>query len=551
MKKSSLQPPPTQAKNPKLGINPPITKEQKSSRKFAKQLKTAKPAPIDVDIKKQFQLPATTSSNHDIDLHGVPSEHTLQVNLESCILENSNTKEVGNLNYVVIGNLEIAAILEFPLAAFLTIQYLVQQLRLSISDNTIKIVLEAKQILLSSVLSNDTCMIAVPLPTSIFSTNIYSFIRTTAEQRHATQISCLNQKVQFHATSLVNNIDALILPRLLLSFRRIPMEFSNYVCSKLLSLFNTHEFPVQVILLNHHNIYAGHHSRISKEPFALVIVPSTSATILIDRFYEKFSSQTTITFSYVATGIHQTNIVPGLQLECSIQLSTFLGQKFLESSQSFIVELKNISLEFPVPTTTSAIINIVPRDQIISVLSSCMIRDFSTYYIIANSNIDPIDVAKMQSLAVIGGKVHVSFTNHIPPSFAAKFAIKTFRRNTSKAASSLDDDPTAPMSTDDPITIESPPSRLEDIMALLLDVQQRLKVIEKYLVPPSRTSSPPRKTSNNKIELNSAMFNPPYTQASSPMLVPQTSKSSRTVQSGSSLVNHLSTHTPPPISKSF
>ncbi len=150
--KKSLQPPRTQAKNPKLGMNPPITKEQKSASKFAKQLKAAKPAPIDVNIKKQFQLSAITSSNVDIDLHGVPSEpimvdaKTSQINLRSSILENSNTKEVGNLNYVVIGNLEIAAILEFPLATFEMIKYLVKQLRLSIPDNTLKIVLEAKQI---------------------------------------------------------------------------------------------------------------------------------------------------------------------------------------------------------------------------------------------------------------------------------------------------------------------------------------------------------------------------------------------------------------------
>lgn len=182
--KKFLQPPLTQAKNPKLGVNPSNKKEQKSASKFAKQLKAAKPAPIDVNIKKQFQLSAITSSNADIDLHGVPSEpimvdaKTSQTNLRSCILENSNTKEVGNLNYVVIGNLKIAAILEFPLATFETIKYLVKQLRLSISDNTIKIVLEAKQIPLSSVLSNDTCMIAVPLTTSISSFNIYTFIRT-------------------------------------------------------------------------------------------------------------------------------------------------------------------------------------------------------------------------------------------------------------------------------------------------------------------------------------------------------------------------------------
>jgi len=300
------------------------------------------------------------------------------------------------------------------------------------------------------------------------------------------------------------------------------MEFSNYVCSKLLSWFNTNEFPVQVILLNHHNSYAGYKKlRISKEPFALVLVPSTSATILIDKFYENFSSKTTISSEYVATRIHQTNIVPGLQLECSIQLSTFLGQKFLESSQSFIVELKNISLESSVSATTSAIINAVPQDQIISVLSSCMICDFSTYYIIAKSNIESIDVAKLQSLAVIGGKVDVRLSNHIPPHFAAEFATKTFSRNTSKAVSSPSvDDPTAPMSTNDSIPIESSPPRLEDILAILLNVQQRLKVIEMYLVLPSATTSPPRKTSNTKIEHNSAMFNTSSTQDSTSMLVP-------------------------------
>jgi hypothetical protein len=106
-----------------------------------------------------------------------------------------------------------------------------------------------------------------------------------------------------------------------------------------------------------------------------------------------------------------------------------------------------------------------------------MIRDFSTYYIIANSDIGHIDVAKLQSLAAIGGKADVRYTTHLPPPFAAQFATKVCR-NTS--------------STADPIPTESPPQRLEVIMVLSLDVQQRLKVIEKYLyfhlptVPPAK-----------------------------------------------------------------
>jgi hypothetical protein len=64
--------------------------------------------------------------------------------------------------------------LEFPLTAYHTIQYLVKQLNLLIPDQTIWIALEAKQLLLTNVLSNNTCMIAVPLSTSISSTNPYT-----------------------------------------------------------------------------------------------------------------------------------------------------------------------------------------------------------------------------------------------------------------------------------------------------------------------------------------------------------------------------------------
>jgi hypothetical protein len=79
-------------------------------------------------------------------MHVVPSQHTSQVNPMSRILENSNTNEVGDLNYVVIGNLKIAAILKFPLAAYHTIQHLVKQLNLLISDQALRIVSEATQL---------------------------------------------------------------------------------------------------------------------------------------------------------------------------------------------------------------------------------------------------------------------------------------------------------------------------------------------------------------------------------------------------------------------
>jgi hypothetical protein len=127
MKKSSLQPPLSHVKNPKLDTKPPITKERKtSSKSIAKQSRTVKAAPIDDRIKKQFQLPASSVSDHDNDV----------ANPMSRILENS-IHEVGDLKYVVIGNLEIAAILEFPLTAYHTIQYLVKQLNLLIPDQTI------------------------------------------------------------------------------------------------------------------------------------------------------------------------------------------------------------------------------------------------------------------------------------------------------------------------------------------------------------------------------------------------------------------------------
>ena len=118
----------------------PSLPSQKNEKHQVKVLRnksqTAKAAPIDDHIKKQFQLPASSFSDHDNDVHVVPSQHSSQVNPMSRILENSNTNEVGDLNYVVIGNLKIAAILKFPLAAYHTIQHLVKQLNLLISDQT-------------------------------------------------------------------------------------------------------------------------------------------------------------------------------------------------------------------------------------------------------------------------------------------------------------------------------------------------------------------------------------------------------------------------------
>lgn len=51
--------PQSQAKNPKLGVNPPLAKEQKSANKLIKQLHAAKAAPIS-NFNFQPSLPAIT-----------------------------------------------------------------------------------------------------------------------------------------------------------------------------------------------------------------------------------------------------------------------------------------------------------------------------------------------------------------------------------------------------------------------------------------------------------------------------------------------------------
>jgi hypothetical protein len=143
----------------------------------------------------------------------------------SRILENSNTNEVGDLNYVVIGNLKIAAILKFPLAAYHTIQHLVKQLNLLISDQALRIVSEAKQLPQQCFLTILDCR---PFIKFAFLNNTYTSSKSKPQHSNEYSLVCY-------------------------SFRQIPW-------SSLL--------------------------RLLKEPIALVLVPATLPPILIDRFYE-------------------------------------------------------------------------------------------------------------------------------------------------------------------------------------------------------------------------------------------------------------------------
>ena len=475
---------------------------------------------IDDAIKKLYQLPVQTSTIDEMvqqhePYNSIPIDASSFKTTQnpSNIVDNSNTVEVDTLGYVVFGSIEIAMILDLPLAAFQMFKYLVNQARLAISDDIIMNVLEAKQLLLSSMLPNDMCFLAFPLSSTISTSHLHTFIRTTPEQRGINKIIGLSKQMQYHPVSLMKSTDAMSSPLTLLAFRLISMEFANFICSKLLSIFNTNEFPVQVILLNYENTYSLRNKfRISREPVVLLTVPSTSSKLLIDRFYAKLSQMSDIDRDVVTSGkIMHTNIVPGLQLECTSQLSNFSGKKFQTVPQHHIVELMNITMELNNSSITTAIIDIVkPHNLFISVIRSCMSSNNGTYYLIANSNVKSLDLTALQTLGASNGKVVIKFLDDLPPGYATKFATNSFRRNETKvAATHLPDAETTTMSTGD--STFDLPTRLDHILNVLLDVQQRLAVVEDFVF--SSTPGPPRKTSNTKAE-QSPMLSSSLSQAS-------------------------------------
>jgi hypothetical protein len=137
------------------------------------------------------------------------------------------------------------------------------------------------------------------------------------------------------------------------------------------------------------------------------------------------------------------------------------------------MELNNSSI-------TTVIINIVPHNLLISVIRSCMSSNNDTYYLIANSNVQSLDFTALQTLGASNGKVVIKFLDDLPPGYATRFATNSFRRNET-------------MSTGE--STFDLPTRLDHILNVLLDVQQRLAVWKI-----SSTPGPPRKTSNRKAE---------------------------------------------------
>lgn len=156
----------------------------------------------------------------------------------------------------------------------------------------------------------------------------------------------------------------------------------------------------------------------------------------------------------------------------------------------------NITMELNNSSITTVIINIVPHNLLISVIRSCMSSNNDTYYLIANSNVQSLDFTALQTLGASNGKVVIKFLDDLPPGYATRFATNSFRRNET-------------MSTGD--STFDLPTRLDHILNVLLDVQQRLAAVEDFVF--SSTPGPPRKTSNTKAE-QPPMLSSSLTQAS-------------------------------------
>lgn len=131
-----------------------------------------------------------------------------------------------------------------------------------------------------------------------------------------------------------------------------------------------------------------------------------------------------------------------------------------------------------------------------SVIHSCLNSNNGAYYIIATSNVKSLDLSQLQILGASNGKVTIKFLDELPPRYATKIATNSFRKN---EANITNEQPTLDItSTGDSTTDLS--SRMDHILTLLLDVQQRLIAVETYLSTSSSAPSPPRKTSNARSE---------------------------------------------------
>jgi hypothetical protein len=75
------------------------------------------------------------------------------------------------------------------------------------------------------------------------------------------------------------------------------------------------------------HIFSAQKARISREPVALLGVPSTSSKQIIDRFLVRLTQTSDIDPNVLTSGeIAQTNVVPGIQLEYTDQLSNLMGK---------------------------------------------------------------------------------------------------------------------------------------------------------------------------------------------------------------------------------
>jgi hypothetical protein len=196
--------------SPKSPKHPKETIQSKSTKHLTATTNAQK---FDDSIKKLYQLPAKMSTidaivmEQDGPSNSIPKEASPSTTTHnpSNISDNSNILEADSLGYAIFGNLEIAMMLDLPLAAFHMFKYLVNQSRLPISDATIMDVLSAKYLLFSSMLSNNLCCLVFPLSTSISSSHLQTFIRTSPEQINSHKIPGLTKQIQHHSVFLLKS----------------------------------------------------------------------------------------------------------------------------------------------------------------------------------------------------------------------------------------------------------------------------------------------------------------------------------------------------------
>ena len=244
--------------------------------------------------------------------------------------------------------------------------------------------------------------------------------------------------------------------KVLIAARNFMRNLSNYICMRMLHLVTSIESSTVFTVLSH-TLENEYERSKSAEPCVVVLVPSTTTSEDMKALREAFLAAHPQDFiwSHIHTRIKiSATLIPGLPLEITTNISTFIGQKFLKIYKHNYIEINGVIAKPDEKTIYTALLKIVPHMYIVCIVSACYISDkTSTYYVFLNSmesttvNLDPLSPLKAPSETI----TYICRTSLSGPT-CSKFALP-YVRDTTKQPS-----PRQQMHQDQPESPQHPES---------------------------------------------------------------------------------------------